>query len=104
MPTDARYRRTDPDTSREAAEHVETTELEQEEVLDCIRSFGSACCIADDVVARSGISWKSATPRFRRLEEKGYIVRTGEKRRGASGRYQLVMVATEFSELRRSSP
>jgi hypothetical protein len=94
--TDSRklYRRGDPDTSREAAEGVDTNHLEQL-VYECIWHFGAHGCISDDVRARwQSLPYSSVTARFSALEKKGLIVCGPDKRQGLSGRSQRVMRAS----------
>ena len=81
----------DPDTSHEAAEHVDTTRLEQM-VYEAIKGFGERGCISDEVRAKfSGYPYSSITARYRALLDKGYIEDTGQRRQGQSGRNQRVM-------------
>lgn len=82
-----------PDTSIEAAESVDTTRLEGM-VYETIRKFGSHGCISDEVRAlHPQYPYSSITARYRALMDKGYIVDTGKRRTGASGRNQRVMEA-----------
>ena len=81
------------DTSVEAAHSGDTTALERM-VHDYIKGCGPGGCIADDVLAAyAGYPYSSITARFSALIEKGLIERTGERRKGRSGRGQSVMVA-----------
>lgn len=87
-------RASDPSTSKQAARDIsEKTPALEQLVLDTIRSFGSGC-ISDEVRARlSDLPYSSVTARFSALLRKGRIVETGEKRRGASGKHQRVLMA-----------
>jgi len=83
-------RNSDPETSHEAAESVDTTALETI-VFDVIRQFPNGC-IGDDVVQmlpQFGI--QTISPRYAPLIRKGFVVDTGEKRKARSGRNQRVM-------------
>ena len=93
-------RNSDPDTSKEAAESLgDLTDLENK-VYEAIASYGAEGCIADEVLVRlPGMAWKSVSPRFRPLKDKGYVVNTGEKRKGASGRNQIVLRAVSPGEV-----
>jgi len=94
--TDPKFlvRRNDPDTSHEAAATVDTTRLESM-VFDAICSFGSVGCISDQILDRfASFPYSSITARYRALLDKGFIVDTGERRAGKSGRKQRVMKAT----------
>lgn len=87
-------RRESPSTSKAAARDIaEKTPALEQLVLDTIRSFGSGC-ISDEVRARlSDLPYSSVTARFSALLRKGRIVETGEKRKGASGKHQRVLMA-----------
>ena len=88
------YREGDPDTSIEAAEHVDATRLEAM-VLEAVSKYPNGC-IQDDVLnVYRGMPYSSITARFISLKRKGCIVYTGEKRVGRSGRNQRVMQITE---------
>ena len=83
-------RGTDPETSHEAAESIDTTALEHI-VYEVIKQFPNGC-IGDDVVRmlpEFGI--QTISPRYAPLIRKGWIVDTGEKRKARSGRSQRVM-------------
>lgn len=96
-PTPGAARRTDPETSHEAAEAIDTTELEHI-VYDTIKMFPNGC-IGDDVVKmlpQFGI--QTISPRYAPLLRKGWIVDTGERRKARSGRSQRVMKAITKEE------
>lgn len=85
---------TDPDTSHAAALLVDSTKLE-ERVYWIIDGYGLTGCISDEV--RTHFPWNfpysSITARYAALIRKGYIVDTGYRRPGKSGRLQRVMIA-----------
>ena len=85
-------RNTDPDTSHEAAEKLNLTQLE-DTVLSAIQQFPNGC-ISDDVL-KTLPAWgiETITPRYAALLRKGHIIDTGERRRASSGRSQRVMKA-----------
>ena len=85
-------RKTDPETSKEAAGTVDVSKLEQV-VLDAIKAFPEGCISQDIENALPHIRVSSITPRFNTLLRKNLIVDTGEKRRGFSGRNQRVVRA-----------
>lgn len=85
-------RATDPETSKQAAQSVDTSKMEQI-VLDVIRSFPDGCISQDVESELAQYRASSITPRYRPLMKKGLIVDTGEKRPGFSGRNQRVMRA-----------
>ncbi len=85
------HRKDSPETSREAAQGVDTTKLEQI-VYEAIKGFPNGC-ISDEVLeALSDYRYSSITPRYRALLDKGFIEITGTKD-GRSGRKQRLMKA-----------
>jgi len=97
IPVPGGARNTDPETSHEAAESLDTTELERI-VYEVIKMFPNGC-IGDDVVRmlpQFGI--QTISPRYALLLRKGWIVDTGEKRKARSGRSQRVMKAITKEE------
>lgn len=92
LPIPGSARNTDPDTSHEAAESIDTTELERI-VYDVIKMFPNGC-IGDDVVRmlpQYGV--QTVSPRYAPLIRKGWVIDTGERRKARSGRSQRVMIA-----------
>ena len=92
------YRKYGPYTSREAAESLDLSRLE-DIVLSVISGFPDGC-ISDQVVnvcirEYTITKYPSVTARYKSLSDKGLIFYTGEKRRGESGRNQRVMFAKE---------
>jgi len=86
------------DTSIEAAYVVDTTFLE-ELVYRAIYSFGRSGCISDNILGMyNEYPYSSITARYRALLDKGYIVDTGERRKGKSGKNQRVLCASKFME------
>ena len=85
------HRKDSPETSREAAQGVDTTKLEQI-VYEAIKGFPNGC-ISDEVLeALPDYRYSSITPRYRALLDKGFIEITGTKD-GRSGKKQRVMKA-----------
>jgi hypothetical protein len=85
------HRKDSPETSKEAAQGVDTTKLEQI-VYEAIKGFPNGC-ISDEVLeALSDYRYSSITPRYRALLDKGFIEITGTKD-GRSGKKQRVMKA-----------
>jgi len=85
-------RNTDPETSKEAAQSVNATSLEQI-VLDVIKRYPNGCISQDVEFQLSEYRLSSITPRYNQLIKKGLVIDTGEKRPGFSGRNQRVMRA-----------
>ena len=80
----------DPDTSHDAAYTLDATALEAL-VFDVIRGFPDGC-ISDQVVQMMpDYRVDTISPRYAALLRKGYIIDTGERRPGRSGRSQRVM-------------
>ena len=87
-------RRNAVETSVVAAKDLDTSKMEQI-VLDCVAKFGEVGCTQDQVLDQlREFSYSSVTARFSSLMRKGYIIDTGERREGKSGRQQRVIKAT----------
>ena len=85
-------RTTDPVTSMDAAESIDSTKLEQM-VYEVIAMYPNGCT-SDEVLQHfphHGV--QTISPRFAPLIRKGFIEDTGEKRKASSGRSQRVMKA-----------
>ena len=83
-------RKENPDTSKDSAERVDSTKLEQL-VYEVIAKYPNGC-IADDVMTHfpnHGI--QTISPRYAPLIRKGFIEDTGERRKSSTGRSQRVM-------------
>jgi hypothetical protein len=83
-------RASDPLTSMEAAESIDSTRLEQM-VYEVVAKYPNGCT-SDEVMAHfphHGV--QTISPRFAPLIRKGFIADTGEKRKARSGRSQRVM-------------
>jgi hypothetical protein len=88
-------RRNAPPTSQEAAQLVNTTNMEQI-VYEVIASYPKGC-IQDEVLAQlMSYPYSTVTARFKALIDKGYIIDTGLTRPGKSGRKQRVLIIKEF--------
>lgn len=85
-------RRDNPETSKQAAQSVETTRLERM-VHEAIRSYGEKGCCAYQLLEHRfrDLAYSSVTARFSALERKGLIKCGPDKRKGPSGRAQRVM-------------
>lgn len=89
-PPNELVRNTDPDTSHQAANSVDTSKLEAL-VYEVISMYPDGC-VADDVEKRLAyLRSHSITPRFAPLIRKGLIFDTGERRKASSGRSQRVL-------------
>jgi hypothetical protein len=83
-------RTTDPDTSMNSAEKVNSTKLEQM-VYEVIAKYPDGC-IAEQVMTHfpdRGV--QTISPRYAPLIRKGFIEDTGERRRASTGHTQRVM-------------
>ena len=85
-------RKSDPDTSKEAAAKVDVKKTEYL-VLIAIRDSGSQGCIAAELPDLTGLPLNSASARTRPLANKGLIRDSGERRLGPNGRNQIVWKA-----------
>tara|TARA_E500000305_G_C3951572_1_gene202442 strand:+ start:236 stop:604 length:369 start_codon:yes stop_codon:yes gene_type:complete len=86
----------DPATSHDAAESITASHMEQV-VLEKIEDFGSDGCISDQVLsALPHYGYSTVTARYKQLKEKGFVKVDDRKRKGKSGRGQLVMWASQF--------
>jgi len=87
-------RKNDPSTSYAAAEQLNVTEMERI-VLHTISQFPDGC-ISDDVLAAiPQYRYSTVTARYKQLKEKGLVIVDDTKRKGESGRQQLVMWSKE---------
>lgn len=84
-------RKDSPETSKDAAQAVDSTKLEQI-VYEAIKGFPEGC-ISDEVLeVLPQYGYSSVTPRYRALLDKGFIEITGT-REGRSGKKQRIMRA-----------
>lgn len=82
-------RKDSPETSKEAAQAVDSSKLEQI-VYEAIKGFPNGC-ISDEVLdALPDYRYSSITPRYKALLDKGFIEIIGT-RAGRSGKNQRVM-------------
>jgi DNA-binding HxlR family transcriptional regulator len=86
----AKARRSDPETSKQAAISLDPTETETL-VLEVIRLFPEGCIFDDILRELPTIREGSISPRLKPLTKKGLIEETGELRKGKSGRNQRVL-------------
>ena len=82
------YRWSDPDTSIEAAESIDATRLEG--IVLATLAQHPAGLTSEEIADDNSIRLASITPRMAPLERKELVVRTDEKRPGASGRDRYV--------------
>jgi len=83
-------RTTDPDTSIDAAEKVDSTKLEQL-VYEAIAKHPDGCTSEELMAHFPNHGVQTISPRFAPLIRKGFIEDTGERRRSSTGRSQRVM-------------
>ena len=83
-------RKTDPETSVLAAESLNTTDLESR-VLRVLSKIGEAT--ASELVVATGLEWNTVSPRLAPLRRKNLIRDSGKRRKGPSGRSQIVWEA-----------
>ena len=87
-------RGTDPSTSRTAHKYLDIGKVERE-VCWAIGHFPQGCIYDDVVNLLPHRRVHSIQPRFAPLLRKGFIVATGEYRKGRAGRYQRVVKLNE---------
>lgn len=81
-PPVAHWRRTDPATSREAAQRVDSVLL-QTIVTDWLERQGEHGGTSLECAAATGLDRVTVSPRFAPLDRAGIIVRTKERRDGS---------------------
>jgi len=91
--TDAYARRSDPETSHEAAESIRPTELEAD-VLSVLKGTGDNGATSHELAAIMHLDLVTVSPRLRPLARKGLIIETAERREGPSGRKSIVWKAS----------
>lgn len=90
------FRKNAPQTSVEAAESLDVTNLELL-VLNAVRKAGKDGITQDELLQKyPKMSYSSLTARPAALKRKGLIADSGERRKGRSGRSQSVLVLPEF--------
>jgi DNA-binding transcriptional ArsR family regulator len=84
-------RRTDPSTSHEAAKSVDPTPLETR-IYRCLQLLRGGAT-ASELVDLTGLNWNTLSPRLAPLRRKNLIRDSGKRRKGPSGRSQIVWEA-----------
>jgi DNA-binding MarR family transcriptional regulator len=83
-------RRSDPETSHEAAQEVEKSVTALEAiVLEALRNHPLGLT-NHEIVEFTGLTWNTASPRLHPLVKKGWVIDSGERRPGPSGRNCIV--------------
>ena len=89
-------RKYDPETSHQAGETLDVNTMERV-VYRAIEAFADDGCISDQVLdTLAGYGYSTVTARYKQLKEKGLVIVDDRKRRGKSGRNQLVMWAKKY--------
>jgi hypothetical protein len=95
-PSNELHRSTDCETSREAAESIDTSRMESL-VYDIVVASGSYGTTLDEVTQKmqkyGDFESSSISPRIAPLIRKGLLEKTGDKRKGKRGRNQQVVRA-----------
>ena len=88
-------RRTDPQTSKDAAKSIDDSRLSHMEqvVLSALKRHPHGLT-SHDLVLETGETWNTVTPRIRPLVKKGKVYDSGERRLGPAGRNCIVWKAT----------
>ena len=87
-------RRTDPDTSQEAAGKIDAAHMERM-VYEVICMYPNGCTLDQIVKHFPTRGQQSISPRLAPLMRKGYICDSGERRMGSAGRKQRVLKKVE---------
>lgn len=93
--TEAYARRTDPETSHEAAASIEPSRLEGE-VYEALRRFREGATTRE-LSKSMNLDWGSVTPRIAPLRRKGLVKDSGLRRLGNTGRKLIVWVVVNPS-------
>jgi hypothetical protein len=91
--TEAHARAADPDTSQAAAASMRPTDTEAA-VLDALGRCPNGATASELVALMKG-AWNTITPRLAPLTRKGFIVDTGERRKGPTNRSQIVWAVVQ---------
>lgn len=90
------FRRDASDTSIEAAKSIDVNRLEKL-VLKAIQDAGKKGMTQSELLRRfPDLSYSSVTARPSALKRKGFIVDSGNRRPGPSGRSQAVLIGAEY--------
>jgi hypothetical protein len=91
------HRKGDPDTSRDAAHSLPDIGGLELDVYRIIESYAYQGCISDKIRQHfPGLSYSSVTARYKALIDKGWVMDSGLREPGESGRNQRVLIATKF--------
>lgn len=84
-------RKTDPETSHEAAEHVrrELANRLETTVLEALKAHPNGLT-SHGLVKVTGIEWNTITPRIAPLRRKGLVCDSGKRREGPTDRLCIV--------------
>ena len=94
------HHRDGPETSKAAAEEVDTAGLEQA-VLSVIKTYGEEGCISTQLTDHFTELPYSITQRYSGLERKGHIYYMDDTRKGGFNRQQRVIRANRRTSTRR---
>jgi hypothetical protein len=87
-------RRTDPDTSHEAAHKITAERLNASETVVLAALRGNPNGLTNhELVSETGMTWNTATPRIHPLVQKGKVYDSGQRRVGPAGRNCIVWKA-----------
>ncbi len=88
---EAHARTTDPTTSHQAAREVKPEALSLEQrVLDALSGNPCRGMTSHELVALTGLTWNTVTPRIRPLVKKGLVEDSGMRRNGPTGKKCIV--------------
>lgn len=84
-----RARHADPPTAKAAAKSVDVADLERR-VIEALRRFRWAGMTTHELAIYLNVDLVSVSPRMRPLVNKGFVIDSGERRVGESGRSSIV--------------
>lgn len=93
------FRRNASDTSREAAESIDVNRLERLVLAEVKRSGKKGITASELLDKFPHLSYSSVTARPSALKRKGFIVDSGKRRPGKTGRNQMVLVTPEHANV-----
>jgi hypothetical protein len=89
-------RGSDPPTSKAAAKvNYPRAGTQRHKILVTIGMAGDSGFTAEEAADRSGVDYRSATPRIGQLKREEFILGTGQTRTGPYGAEQEILVVTE---------
>lgn len=89
MSDQALARHTDPETSHDAADSVPATKLEAK-ILAVLKGIARPGATTEELAQLTQLSLVTVSPRMKPMQRKHLVVDSGFRRRGLSGRNQII--------------